>query len=149
MTKKTTIIDVAKAVGVSPSTVSHAISGKREISTAVKQRIFEKIRELDYRPNFFAQAMKNSSTRLIGIVADECRNPGPALLIDTLTAELARHSYEAVVGLTGLNLEKGREMLRRFSTGLVDGIINLLPQIDSNEAVLLCGTVPVVTHLRD
>ena len=36
MTKKTTIIDVAKAVGVSPSTVSHAISGKREISTAVK-----------------------------------------------------------------------------------------------------------------
>lgn len=149
MTKKTTIIDVAKAVGVSPSTVSHAISGKREISTAVKQRIFEKIRELDYRPNFFAQAMKNSSTRLIGIVADECRNPGPALLIDTLTAELARHSYEAVVGLTGLNLEKGREMLRRFSTGLVDGIINLLPQIDSNEAELLCGTVPVVTHLRD
>ncbi len=149
MTRKTTIIDVAKAVGVSPSTVSHAISGKREISTPVKQRIFEKIRELDYRPNFFAQAMKNNSTRLIGIVADECRNPGSALLIDTLSAELSRFSYEAVIGLAGLGLDAGREMLRRFSTGLVDGIINLLPQIDSNEAELLCGAVPVVTHLRD
>ena len=63
MTRKKTIIDVAKAVGVSPSTVSHAISDKREISTPVKQRIFEKIRELDYRPNFFAQAMKKNSTR--------------------------------------------------------------------------------------
>ena len=149
MKKKTTIVDVARAVGVSPSTVSHAISGKREISTAVKQRIFEKIRELDYRPNFFAQAIKSSSTRLVGIIADECCNPGTAQLIDTLSMELARHSYEAVIDLAGLNLEKGREMLRRFPTGLVDGIINLLPQIDSNEAELLCGAVPVVTLLRD
>ena len=48
MAKRTaTIVDVARAVGVSPSTVSHAISGKREISTPVKERIFEKIRELD------------------------------------------------------------------------------------------------------
>ena len=149
MKKKTTIVDVARAVGVSPSTVSHAISGKREISTPVKQRIFEKIRELDYRPNFFAQAIKNSSTRLVGIIADECCNPGTAKLIDMLSVELACHSYEAVIDLAGLNLEKGREMLRRFSTGLVDGIINLLPQIDSNEAELLCGAVPVVTLLRD
>lgn len=35
-----TIIDVAKAVGVSPSTVSHAISGKREISIPVKELDF-------------------------------------------------------------------------------------------------------------
>ena len=102
-----TIIDVAKAVGVSPSTVSHAISGKREISIPVKERIFEKIRELDYRPSFFAQALKNSSTGLIGVVANECRNPSAAMFIDALTAELEKFSYRPVVGLTGLNHEKG------------------------------------------
>ena len=139
-----TIIDVAKAVGVSPSTVSHAISGKREISIPVKERIFEKIRELDYRPSFFAQALKNSSTGLIGVVANECRNPSAAMFIDALTAELEKFSYRPVVGLTGLNHRKGEEMLRRFSTGLVDGVINLLPQIRPEEAQQLCGSVPVV-----
>ena len=144
-----TIIDVAKAVGVSPSTVSHAISGKREISIPVKERIFEKIRELDYRPSFFAQALKNSSTGLIGVVANECRNPSAAMFIDALTAELEKFSYRPVVGLTGLNHEKGEEMLRRFSSGLVDGVINMLPQIAPEEAQQLCGSVPVVTNIRE
>lgn len=144
-----TIVDVARAVGVSPSTVSHAISGKREISTPVKERIFEKIRELDYRPSFFAQALKRSSTGLIGVVANECRNPGAAVFIDGLAAELEKYSYRPVVGLTGLNHRKGEEMLRRFSTGLVDGVINLLPQIRPEEAQQLCGSVPVVTNIRE
>ena len=107
-----TIVDVARAVGVSPSTVSHAISGKREISTPVKERIFEKIRELDYRPSFFAQALKRSSTGLIGVVANECRNPGAAVFIDGLAAELEKYSYRPVVGLTGLNHRKGEEIVR-------------------------------------
>lgn len=146
--KKVTIVDVARAVGVSPSTVSYAISGTREISAEVKHRIFEKIRELDYRPSFFAQAMKNGSTRLIGIVADQCRNPSAAMFIDALTLELRKHSYDAMLSLAGLDINRGREMLHRFSSGLVDGVINLLPQIDPDEAALLCGKVPVVTNLR-
>ena len=71
----------------------------------------EKIRELDYRPSFFAQALKRSSTGLIGVVANECRNPGAAVFIDGLAAELEKYSYRPVVGLTGLNHRKGEEML--------------------------------------
>jgi len=150
MTKKTaTIVDVARAVGVSPSTVSHAISGKREISGPVKERIFKKIRELDYRPSFYAQALKNNSTRLIGVVVNECRNPSAASFLDCLAEKLEKYSYKPVVAITGLNHEKGEEMLRRLSTGMVDGIINLLPQIEPEEAEKLCGGVPVVTNLRE
>ncbi len=148
MKKAATIIDVAKAAGVSPSTVSHAISGKRAISNEVKHRIFEQIRALNYRPSFFAQAMKSNSTKLIGILCQECRNPITSLLVDALASELSRHSYDMVLGMTGLDLVKGREMLRRFSAGMVDGVINMLPQIDSTEAAILCGDVPVVTMMR-
>jgi len=150
MTKKTaTIVDVARAVGVSPSTVSHAISGKREISGPVKERIFKKIRELDYRPSFYAQALKNNSTRLIGVVVNECRNPSAASFLDCLAEKLEKYSYKPVVAITGLNHDKGEEMLRRLSTGMVDGIINLLPQIEPEEAEKLCGGIPVVTNLRE
>ena len=144
-----TIVDVAKAAGVSPSTVSHALSGKREISRPVKERIFEKIRELDYRPSFYAQAMKSNSTGMIGVVVNECRNPGTSLFIDSLAAELEKYSYKIVVGLAGLNHRKGAELLRHFSAGLVDGVFNLLPQITPEEAQVLCGSTPVVTNIRD
>ncbi len=147
--KATTIIDVARATGVSPSTVSHAISGKRAISPPVKKKIFEKIQELDYRPAFYAQALKNSSTGLIGVVVSECRNPGAALFLDGLAAKLEEFSYKPVIGLTGMSHEKGEEMLRRFSSGLVDGVINLLPYITPDEAQELCGVVPVVTNIRE
>ena len=147
--KTTTIIDVARATGVSPSTVSHALSGKRVISAPVKKRIFDKIKELDYRPSFYAQALKNNSTRLIGVVVNECRNPSAASYLDCLAEKLEKFSYKPVVAITGLNHEKGVEMLRRLSTGMVDGIINLLPQIDPVEAEQLCGAVPVVTNLRE
>ena len=149
MTKRTaTIVDVARAVGVSPSTVSHAISGKREISEPVKERIFKKIRELDYRPSFYAQALKSNSTRLIGVAVNEGRNPSAASFLDCLAEKLEKFSYKPVAAITGLNHEKGEEMLRRLSTGMVDGIINLLPQIEP-EAEKLCGGIPVVTNLRE
>ena len=57
-----TIVDVARAVGVSPSTVSHAISGKREISTPVKERIFEKIREEKKLSDELEDALKKAIT---------------------------------------------------------------------------------------
>ena len=144
-----TIVDVAKAAGVSPSTVSHALSGKREISQPVKERIFEKIRELDYRPSFYAQAMKRNSTGMIGVVVNECRNPSASLFIDTLAAELEKYSYQIVVALAGLDHSKGEKLLRQFSAGLVDGVINLLPQITPEEAQTLCGATPVVTNIRE
>jgi len=150
MAKRTvTIVDVAKAVGVSPSTVSHAISGKRVISSPVKRRIFDKIKELDYRPSFYAQALKNNATKLIGVVVNECRNPSAAAFLDCLAEKLEKYSYKPVIALTGLNHEKGGEMLRRLSTGMVDGIINMLPQIAPREAEELCGGIPVVTNLRE
>ena len=147
--KTTTIIDVARATGVSPSTVSHALSGKRVISAPVKKRIFDKIKELDYRPSFYAQALKSNSTRLIGVVVNECRNPSAASYLDCLAEKLEKFSYKPVVAITGLNHDKGEEMLRRLSTGMVDGIINLLPQIEPEEAEQICGGIPVVTNLRE
>ena len=116
--KTTTIIDVARATGVSPSTVSHALSGKRVISAPVKKRIFDKIKELDYRPSFYAQALKSNSTRLIGVVVNECRNPSAASYLDCLAEKLEKYSYKPVVAITGLNHDKGVEMLRRLSTGM-------------------------------
>lgn len=150
MKNSVTIVDVAKAAGVTPSTVSHAISGKRTISRPVKQKIFAVIKELGYRPNFHAQGMKNTETMLIGSVVDSY---GVNSMTTLLNAELTRQfnvaGYQLIVCAAGADEEAGRTVLRRFSTGMCDGIVNCLPQIDENEAAFLCEPVPAVTLERN
>ena len=150
MGKKVTIVDVAAAAGVTPSTVSHALSGKRTISRPVKQKIFAIIKELGYRPQFQAQALKNTKTMLIGSVVDSYGVNSMTTLLNTeLTRQLNAVGYQLIVCIAGNGEENGRAVLRRLSTGMCDGIINCLPQIDENEASFLCEPVPAVTLERN
>lgn len=63
------ITDVARRAGVSPSTVSHVLNGKRPISDKTKERVHEAIRELGYSPNPNAQALKTKQSGTIGFFA--------------------------------------------------------------------------------
>jgi DNA-binding LacI/PurR family transcriptional regulator len=60
--------DVAQRAGVSEATVSYALSGKRTISQATRERVFEAMRELDYRPNLMAQALAGGSSSIIALL---------------------------------------------------------------------------------
>lgn len=63
-----TIKDVATAARVSPSTVSHALSGRRAISAATRQRVMEAARLLGYHANPHAQSMRTGKTGMIGLI---------------------------------------------------------------------------------
>lgn len=60
--------EIAKRSGVSRSTVSYALSGKRPVSEATRRRIQAVIDELGYQPNAAAKALKEGRTRTIGLV---------------------------------------------------------------------------------
>lgn len=64
-----TIDDVARQAGVSRSTVSYALSGKRPISETTRVRIDQAIASLDYRPHAGARALASSRTGVIGLMA--------------------------------------------------------------------------------
>lgn len=148
MRTRVRISDVARKAGVSPTTVSHALSGKRPVGGEIKQRIFDVVREMDYRPNFFAGAIRQQKTMLAGVLVKDCVSSATTMLLETIEAELSRHNYEILLGIAGLDVEKGRHLMKKFSSGMVDGVINMLPQISNTEAIQLCGSTPVITHLR-
>ncbi|MDQ4110279.1 MAG: LacI family transcriptional regulator [Actinomycetota bacterium] len=64
-----TIVDVAKAAGVSVSTVSYALSGRRPISAATRERIHAAIDELGYRPHAGARSLASRQTRVMALAA--------------------------------------------------------------------------------
>lgn len=72
---QTTIIDVAKALGVSPSTVSRALNNSSEINENTRAEILRIAKELDYRPNFLAQSLNRGETHTIGVVVPDIQRP--------------------------------------------------------------------------
>lgn len=63
-----TIKDVAKRAGVSPSTVSRVIADNPKISDATKERVFEAMKEMDYKPNIIARGLANRRTYTLGMI---------------------------------------------------------------------------------
>ena len=148
MPAKAKITDVARAAGVSVTTVSHTLSGRRPVGEEVRGRVLRAIRELNYRPNYFAGAMKQNRTGLVGILVDQCRNAATGILLEGMEQELGSRGYEIVLGIAGLDRAKGTRLLEKFASGMVDGVINMLPQLSSDEAELIAPSLPLVTHLR-
>jgi DNA-binding LacI/PurR family transcriptional regulator len=63
-----TIGDVARQAGVSPSTVSYVLSGKRTISEETRQRVLAAIQVLGYRPHAGARALASNRSNVIALI---------------------------------------------------------------------------------
>ncbi len=95
-----TIKDIAKKVGVNPSTVSRVINGTASISEETRQKIKDAMKELDYHPNSLARSLVNGSTFTIGLVIDAGNSDAfsNAFFIRSVSA------IEAVTQQRGFNL---------------------------------------------
>lgn len=82
--------EIARQAGVSRSTVSYALSGKRHVSEETLARIQRVIKELDYRPNASARALKEGRTRTIGLFI-----PPPARRLTYMQLEFVASVLEA------------------------------------------------------
>ncbi len=60
--------DVARVAGVSQSTVSYVMSGRRTISAETRKRVLDAIEQLTYQPNAGARALASQRTQVIGLV---------------------------------------------------------------------------------
>ena len=69
LNKRVTVVDVARAAGVSPGTVSNALSGKRHVDADTRARIETAISDLGYRPNLAARHMRTGQTNTIAIIS--------------------------------------------------------------------------------
>ncbi len=63
-----TITDVAKAAGVSRSTVSRVLNNRPGVSPETRKRVLQAIEELQYQPHFAAQALKRQRAESIAII---------------------------------------------------------------------------------
>ncbi|MPY61603.1 LacI family transcriptional regulator [Streptomyces spongiae] len=117
------ITDVARHAGVSPSTVSYALSGKRPISEETRQRVEEAIRLLGYRPHAGARALASSRSNVLALVVPlRAGIHVPVVMQFAVSVVTAARAHDHDVLL--LTQEEGEDGLRRVAdTALVDALI--------------------------
>ncbi len=72
--KHKTIIDIAKKLKLSPSTVSRALNNHPDIKESTRAKIKKIAVELNYRPNSIAQSLKKNRTSTIGVLVPEIKH---------------------------------------------------------------------------
>ncbi|MFE4625991.1 LacI family DNA-binding transcriptional regulator [Streptomyces mirabilis] len=131
------ITDVARHAGVSPSTVSYALSGKRPISEGTRRRIEASISELGYRPHAGARALASSRSNVLALVVPlRAGIHVPVVMQFAVSVVTAARQHDHDVLL--LTQEEGEEGLRRVAdTALVDALIVMDVQLHDPRLPLL------------
>ncbi|MCG2803327.1 MAG: LacI family transcriptional regulator [Cellulomonas sp.] len=120
-----TIGDVAKAAGVSRSTASYALSGKRSISPEVVRKVMAAVESLGYAPNAGARALATSQTMVIGLLVQFLQDEfAPAMLQYMLgVSDVARELGYDILMVTEPD---GAKALKRITDQrMVDGVVLL------------------------
>lgn len=142
-----TISDVAARAGVSISTVSYVISGKRSISAATASRVEQAIADLGYRPNASARMLASAHTKILAFSAPMHAHTYPLSFMTFVLSvvEAARSKGYDVILLTESGDEAVEGIRRVVGTDLVDGIILMDVALhDSRVEVIRSLNVPAV-----
>jgi LacI family transcriptional regulator len=118
-----TIIDVAKAAGVSKSTAGRALAGAGEVSTRTREKVARVAAELGYRPNGLARSMITGNTQTVGVVIPDLSNRFFAAALQSIARTVRQRGYEILVGSTEGELELERRSVEVLATKRVDGLI--------------------------
>ncbi|WP_223649581.1 LacI family DNA-binding transcriptional regulator [Hymenobacter psoromatis] len=92
-----TIADVARQVGVAPSTVSRALNGHPDISPVTRQAILDAARQLNYQPNLLAQSLQGRATNTIGVVIPDLERPFFATAVSGIQQVATEAGYRVMI----------------------------------------------------
>lgn len=137
--------DVAKLAGVAEATVSYAISGKRPISAATRERVFAAMATLDYRPNVMAQGLAGQSSTVIALLfPDQERSVSNVDLEYGLGAASAARELGYHLLLWPTDDGGLAEVISLHRAGLIGGVILMEVRLhDERIALLNRANVPV------
>jgi DNA-binding LacI/PurR family transcriptional regulator len=135
-----TLAQVARHAGVSPSTVSYVLSGKRSISEATRRRVQQSIGELGYHPHAGARALASNRSNVIALMIPLRTDMFVPVMMEIAISitTTARHYSHDVLLLTS---EEGPSAVKRVAgSGLADAMILMDVELDDERIPLLRQT---------
>ena len=131
--KRPTIIDVARAAGVSYQTVSRVINSKPDVSNETRKRVEAVIQELGYKPSVIARSLIQQRSYTIGVVTAGLKYIGPSQTLNGITQQSEEKGYTLLLKeLPSFETNNVQYLVDSLLSRHVDGIIWAAPEIGEN-----------------
>jgi LacI family transcriptional regulator len=122
--RRATAAEVARLAGVSPAVVSYVLNeGPRPVAPATAERVREAVRQLDYRPNRAARALRVGSTGMVGLVLPSVSNPFFAAYSEAFQAVAHQHGLAVIAASSDGVLDRERELVESLPRHGIDGLV--------------------------
>ncbi|MEC1262545.1 LacI family DNA-binding transcriptional regulator [Bacillus swezeyi] len=164
-----TMKEIAEKANVSVATVSYVLNENGNISEETKKRVWEVVKELNYRPNHIAKSLKMQKTNTIGVIVEDVTVFNAPKIIDGINENaekfglsiiLTNMRLEKLVGNHPTDPEKCRPLVKKIMDELiskqVDGIIYIglhprdvtaiIPDVDIPIVFVYCYTTNAHQH---
>lgn len=117
------ILDVAKAAGVSKSTVSRVLNNNGYVAEDTRIKIEEAMRKLNYKPSAFAQNIRTRKTRTLAMMIPDATNTFFMEIFKVIEEVALANNYLVVLSETGLNAEHEIYYAQNLLEHNIDGLI--------------------------
>lgn len=118
-----TIVDIAKALNISPSTVSRALKGNPNISEQTIKKVKAMAVKMGYRKNAIAASLRNQESKIIGLIVPRIAMAFQSALFTAMQNEISNSGYNVIVCQTNESVEKEKELLNTLFSAQVDGLV--------------------------
>jgi LacI family transcriptional regulator len=133
-----TLRDVARASGVSVTTVSRVLNGRETgvpIREATRERILAAAAELGYRPNLLARGLRGSRSSLLGVIARDISDPFHIQILRGIDEIARARDYRLFLGHAGYRADIAVSYGSMFERSHADGII-VIGDLEGGDAAL-------------
>lgn len=121
--KEVTIYDVAKALNISPSTVSRGLKDHPHIKKETKRNIVAKAKEMGYQQNKFASNLRQKHTNTIGVVVPRLNSYFMAAVISGVEKITSQNGYGLIISQSQESWKKEISCISTLFNSRVDGIL--------------------------
>jgi Transcriptional regulators len=121
--KKVTILDIAKELNITFSTVARALNDHPAISASTKQAVREVAERLGYRPNKVASSLRSGKTKIIGILVPRLDVSFFSSVVHGIEGVMNENGYTILLYQSQEALKQEKKGIETFLRSRVDGII--------------------------
>jgi LacI family transcriptional regulator len=127
-----TIKDIAKALNMSPSTVSRALKNSYQIGTETKKLVDKYAVKHNYKPNLIAQSLKGKKSRSVGLLSPAIPNTFFAEVISGMESVAYERDYKIIITQSFESQEREVKNLEHLTHHSIDGLLVSLSSETTN-----------------
>lgn len=121
--RQTTIVDIAKELNISKSTVSRALTGHPNIRAETKKAVLELADQMDYQRNMLSVGLVNQKTNTIGIIVPEFVSSYFSKVIIGAQQAAAVAGYNVIICQSDENYDQEISNVNIMLSNQVDGVL--------------------------